>query len=272
MLDSLCRRRKERQYPQFLVELVADMFAIVQYWEPPAIPGYERGRLFEEIFYRYCEHRKICLTERAGSRTLNGHRSASGFLHESDAVIVTSDVCVHAELKHLTSELSKNELLVFNQKGLDFLFADNAIIRQCPLYRIVVSATVLSPAARQFALQWGIIVIEPDRLPLLLIHALSGHQVPGLANISLAEQDEIWSEVPKLITSLQDRVRQLSQAIEGKRKVLSDVRVERCLYFAQRLAGDYYWNAMDRTEPTWLEARFERLNRELNLDGFQPGP
>src|ERR1043166_2576225 len=229
MLDSLFRRRKERQYPQFLVELVADMFAIVQYWEPPAIPGCERGRVFEEILYRYCENRKVRLAERAGSRPLHGHRPASGLLHETDAVIATPDMCVRAELKHLTSELCKNELLVFNQKGLDFLFAKNEIIRQCPLYRLVVSATVLSPAARQFALQWGIMAIEPDRLPLLVIHALSGHQVPELANISPTEQDEIWNEVPRLITPLQDRVRQLSQAIEGKRKVLSEVRIERCL-------------------------------------------
>src|SRR5438445_13239237 len=107
MLESLFRRRKERQYPQFLVDLVTDMFASVQYWEPPAIPGHERGRLFEEIFYRYCENRQIRLSERAGSRTLNGHRPASGFMHESDAVMATPDLFVHVELKHLTSELSK---------------------------------------------------------------------------------------------------------------------------------------------------------------------
>jgi hypothetical protein len=269
MLESLFRRRKERPYPQFLVDLVADMFVIVQYWEPPPMPGCDRGRLFETLFYRYCEHRKIRLAERAGSRTLNGHPSASGFCHESDAVMATPDVCVHVELKHLTTSLGKNELLVFNQKGLDFLFADNEVVRQCPLYRIVVSATILSPAARAFALQWGIIVVEPERLPLLLIHHLCGHRVEGLSSVTAGEQDEIWYELPKLITSLQDRVRQLASAIDGKRKVLSDVRIERALYAFQRLAGDYYWNAMDRLDSLWLEQRFERLNKELNLDGFQ---
>jgi hypothetical protein len=190
-------------------------------------PGVLLFRLFETLFYRYCEHRKLRLTERAGSRTLNGHRPASRFSHESDAVLATSGACVQVELKHLKSALGKNELLVFNQKGLDFLFADNGSPDSAPLYRTVVSATLLSSAARSFALQWGIIVVEPERLPLLLIHYLSGHRVEGLSNVTTAEQDEIWTETPKLITPLQDQVRQFSSAIDGKRKVLSHVRIEK---------------------------------------------
>jgi len=269
MMEQLLRRRKETPYPGFLMDLVADMFVIVQYWEPPAIPGCERGRLFEDIFYRYCDNRKIRLSERAGSRTLNGQRAASGFLHENDAVVATPDVSIHVELKHLANGLAKNELLIFNQKGLDFVFADNNVVRQCPLYRIIISATLLSPTARTFALQWGMIVVEPDRLPLPLVHHLSGHRVDGLMNVDVRLQDEIWSEVPRLIAPLQDRVHHLSQAISGKGKVLSDLRVERALNGFQRVAGDYYWNAMDRLDPMWLENRFELLNRELNLDGFQ---
>jgi hypothetical protein len=269
MLEDLLRRRKESPYPQFLIELVADMFAIVQYWEPPAIRACERGRLFESVFYRYCENRKIRLSERAGSRTLNGQRAASGFLHENDAVLATSDVSVHVELKHLTSALDKNELLIFNQKGLDFLFADNNLVRRTPLYRLIISASLLVPAARNFALQWGIVVVEPDRLPLLLVHYLSGHRVEGLRNVDFGVQDEIWSEVPKLIVPLQERVRQLSQAIDRTGKVVTDLRLDRALNGIERVAGDHYWNAMDRLDPMWLENRFEQLNREMNLDGFQ---
>ena len=112
-------------------------------------------------------------------------------------------------------------------------------------------------------------MVEPDRLPLPLVHYLSGHRVDSLMNVDVRLQDEIWSEVPRLIVPLQDRVHQLSQAISGKGKVVSDLRVERALNGFQRVAGDYYWNAMDRLDPMWLENRFELLNRELNLDGFQ---
>jgi hypothetical protein len=34
----------------------------------------------------------------------------------------------------------------------------------------------------------------------------------------------------------------------------------------QRVVGDFYWNALDEIEPTWLEGRFETLQVELGLD------
>ena len=60
--------------------------------------------------------RRLTLTETAGSLTLRRVASASGFRHESDGVIATPDSTVHLELKHLSEDRGKNELLVFNQK------------------------------------------------------------------------------------------------------------------------------------------------------------
>jgi hypothetical protein len=88
-------------YPRFMYEMAWDMFAIARCWTPPDCTGPERGRLFEQLFYRYCERKHLPLDERAGSRTLNGAPSASGLSHESDAVVATPDVNVHIELKHL---------------------------------------------------------------------------------------------------------------------------------------------------------------------------
>ena len=62
---------------------------------------------------------------------------------------------MHLELKHLSEELGKNELLVFNQKGMDYLAADSASFRSKPLYRVIVSGSPLKPEARRFAVQWG---------------------------------------------------------------------------------------------------------------------
>jgi hypothetical protein len=269
MFADLFRRRAEAPYPAFLIDLVVDMFAIVQYWEPPAVPACERGRLFEQLFYRYCEKRRIHLNEQAGSRTLNGQHAASGFMHENDAVITTPDVAVHLELKHLSGELAKNELLIFNQKGLDYLFADNHVLRRQPLYRVVLSAGLLSPAARRFALQWGIAVIEPDRLPLLLLHFLAAHHLAGLDQVDVQAQEEIWREVPRLIVPVQERIQQLSKATNGAGEIVSSARIDRALQRLQREIGDAYWTAMDIQNPQWLEERYETLNRDLNLDGFQ---
>src|SRR5437588_5255064 len=180
MIAPLFRIRVGPEFPAFLYELAIDMFAVVQHWEPPAIPACDRGRLFESVLYRYCRARRLTLTETAGSRTVRRVASASGFRHESDGVIATPDITVHLELKHLSEDVGKNELLVFNQKGLDFLAADSASFRAKPFYRVIVSGGPLKPEARRFAVQWGILAIEPDRLPLLVLHWLAGRHVPHL--------------------------------------------------------------------------------------------
>jgi hypothetical protein len=266
VITPLFRNREGWEFPSLLYGLAIDMFALVQHWEPPAIPASDRGRLFESVLYRYCRARRLTLTETAGSRTLRQVAAASGFRHESDGVIATPELTVHLELKHLSEELDKNELLVFNQKGLDFLAADDASLRAKPLYRVIVSGSPLTPEARRFAVQWGILAIEPDRLPLLSLHWLAGRQVPHLDNVDEQTQDMIWREVPHLVTPLQDRVSRLSGALDGGAEIVSSHRIERAMEH-QRVTGDYYWMALEEHEPTWLEDRYDGLHRELDLDG-----
>src|SRR3954469_24306582 len=107
MPDSLFRRRDDRHYPRALYDLTADLFALVQHWQP-TVHGAARGRLFEGVLYRYAKARRLPLSEKAGSRTVRGVRAASGFMHENDAVLAFPDFTVHCELKYLSSELSKN--------------------------------------------------------------------------------------------------------------------------------------------------------------------
>ena len=44
MIAPLFRNREGPQYPAFFYNLAIDMFAIVQHWEPPAIPACDRGQ------------------------------------------------------------------------------------------------------------------------------------------------------------------------------------------------------------------------------------
>jgi hypothetical protein len=272
VIAPLFRNREGRELPALLYRLAIDMFALVQHWEPPAVPASDRGRLFESVLYRYCRACRLNLTETAGSRTLRQVVAASGFRHESDGVIASPNLTVHVELKHLSEELSKNELLIFNQKGFDFLASDNASFRSKPLYRVIVSASPLKPEARRFAVQWGILAIEPDRLPLLSLHWLAGRHVPHLYNVDEQIKDQIWREIPHLVTPLQDRVSRLSGTIDGGTEIVSRHRIEKALEH-QRVAGDYYWMALEEEEPTWLEERYDGLHRELDLDrGVYSGP
>src|SRR5438552_18871473 len=88
--------------PDNILDVAALAFAIV---EVGGLTGYgpERGRDFEQLFYRVCDRRGLYLTERAGSRSLAGQRSASGFGHEVDGATRAFECITHWELKHLTS-------------------------------------------------------------------------------------------------------------------------------------------------------------------------
>jgi hypothetical protein len=249
-------------FPKFLYDLVSDCFAIVQCWEPYALTGPQRGRFLEKLFCRYCESKRLPLSEVPGSRTLCGQTSASGFSHESDAVIAMPDLVVHVEMKHLTSQLGKNELLIFNQKGLDFLAAANRTIRRRPLYRLLLSGYPVSEEARRFALQWGIIVIEPERMPLLVLHRFAGHWVPCLKSPAVELQDQIWEEIPRVLVPLQERMRRLVSILGDNEPLISTLRIERMLEIYELQCGDAYWAALDEAVPGWLENTYDALGVE----------
>jgi hypothetical protein len=155
--------------------------------------------------------------------------------------------------------VSKNDLVIFNQKGLDFLAGPNASFRRTPFYRILLSGSLLTPEARTFAYQWGILVIEPERMPLLLLHWLSGRSTPNLPSLTRDCADEIWSEVPAFIVPLQQRIRRLATVLDGGEALVSALRIERMTNVFQRVCGDAYWCMLDASDPSWLEDIFEGL-------------
>lgn len=265
-MDDLFFRRSERHYAAWFYDLAADMFSLVQHWEPQ-ISGPARGRLFEAVFHNYCDAKGLRVTERPGARTVRHERSGSGFSHETDAVIGLPNLSIHVEMKHLSTPLGKNELLIFNQKGIDHLLGGSEWFRSIPLYRLILSGQILTPEARRFAAQWGIVVVEPDRLPLLVLHGLAGRVIPGLRSVGVDVQDEIWTEIPSLLTPLQDKMRLFSEILRTGRRSLLEFQLERALNVLQRVMGDHYWMALDAYDPRWLERRFEMLNSALNLDG-----
>jgi hypothetical protein len=262
MMDSFFHRRSETYFPRFLYRLAFDIFALTEHWKPQT-SGPERGRLFESVFSRYCRSQDIPTSEQSGSRSLRGVRAASGFMHENDTVIALPDLTVHVELKHLSQELGKNELLIFNQKGLDFLLGASGRVRSLPLLRLIASATPLTPAARRFAYLWGIGVIEPGRLPILVIHELAGRRV-DVEEVDECTKDEMWTEFPHLVVPLQERMKQFARIIEGEADPMADHRLDR-LIGLQRNAGDHYWSALERGNPSWLEDRFGELVEDLRL-------
>jgi hypothetical protein len=162
-----------KDYPALLasniLEVAARAYAIIQVGGLSGC-GPERGRRFERLFYEVCSSRGVVLCERAGSRTLAEQRSASGFGHEVDGATRCIECLTHWELKHLTTDLDKNQLLVFNGKGMDFLYGSTAFFAKIPMLRFLLSGRNVGQESRFYAVLWGIILMEPDRLPLPLLY------------------------------------------------------------------------------------------------------
>lgn len=107
----------KRLMPRDVLEMLVRAHAMVQVGGLGGA-GPDRGRRFEQLFYKMCARRGVHFTERAGGRTVAGRRSASGFSHEVDGVTRAVIAMTYWELKHLSAPLGKNELLIFNSKGL----------------------------------------------------------------------------------------------------------------------------------------------------------
>lgn len=266
MIDCIIQKRRDGILPEFYLRLCLDMFAVVQYWQP-TLTGADRGRAFERVLYHYCENRLVGLTEKAGSRTINGEQSASGFKHEQDAVIVSPSLSVHMELKHLSELLHKNELLIFNQKGLDFLFGGSAPFRKKPLYRILMSGHVIRPEARRFAAQWGICVIEPDRLPLPLLYFLTNCDVLDDSLSNDIDEEDVRKAVQMAICPVQERIMRLNDVVVHGLQPTLETHESWILNIVQRDYGDAYWTALDNlSDGHWLEDIYDALDQELALD------
>jgi hypothetical protein len=87
-----------------------------------------------------------------------------------------------------------------NQKGLDFVPTGDAQLRSRPLYRLFLSGSRLSREARRFSLLWGIITVEPDLMPLPVLHWLAGSTYVN-SPLQQKTAHRIWREIP-IITLL----------------------------------------------------------------------
>jgi hypothetical protein len=257
VLDLFQTRSLGRLHPTFY-RAVLGAFALASFWEPGDLAGPARGRALEKAFYKLCAFAGLRLTERAGSRTLRGVRSASGLQHESDAVIGAADVTLHVEMKSLFGDVPKNDLMLFNQKGIDFILSNAREIRSRPCYRLFLTTTPLSFEARRFAAIWGIAVVEPGRLPLAILHWLVGSDLE-LGLPPLIDRDRAWIAIPKLLLPLQAQLRRVAMILNGTEQPIANGEIDTALQRLQAIDGAAYWAALDRRDPFWLERVYESL-------------
>jgi hypothetical protein len=217
--------------------------------------GPDRGRNFERLFYTICERRRVALSEKAGSRTLVGRRSASGFNHEVDGASRGMAASTMWELKHLSSPLEKNELLIFNGKGLDFLQGGDSLTAKMPLLRFLMSGGNIRDDCRRFALLWGITVIEPGRVPLPILYEAAARGL--VSNLNAPDQDAIRFRAPWAFRALQAAVSELAHRVGEQTSGGSPVpvlgrRVSELLDIQEQLGAEML-DSLDERWPDWVD-------------------
>lgn len=240
--------------PGNLLDLVARTYSLVEVGGLNGC-GAQRGRNFEQLFYDLCDRRGVHLSERAGARTVAEGRSASGLPHEVDGATRAVDCITHWELKHLTTGVPKNELLIFNGKGLDFLQGSRRLAARTPVLRFLLSGASVRDESRYFAVLWGIMIVEPFRLPLPLLYEAVARG--AAACLSSAECDVVRERVYWACRPLQKVVTELhewSSALSGPSPCgPGALRIAKEVLDVQEQIGATVVDYLDEHHPDWLD-------------------
>ena len=142
-----------------------DLHLFVRDFDVPEVP--KKGDWFEDRIIQYfkSDQGKYDVRNISGDMELLDITAASGLRHETDLLIECDDILFLFEAK-CKKGVKKNDLLIFNQKCIDYWIRFVQLDEVRPLYRVFVSKTNLEYPLREFAYMWNIIVIEPELLPI----------------------------------------------------------------------------------------------------------
>lgn len=240
--------------PANVLDVVARAFSLIRA-RAVVGAGVRRGRDFERVFYGVCRCRGLTLRERAGARTVGGQQSASGFWHEVDAATRSVRHVTHWELKHLAEPISKNDLLVFNSKGLEFHQGSDPSVARVPFLRFLLSGGEVEEEGRRFGALWGIMIIEPDRLPLSLLYEATARGAAdclGRLDVAVVKDLIFWACRP-----LQAVLRELGEfpaaGRDGLRAGPSAVRAARSVAAIQTRLTDVVLDYLEEQYPGWVD-------------------
>lgn len=152
-----------------------DLHLFVRDFDVPEVS--QKGDWFEDRIIRYfrSDEKKYEVKNISGDMELLDISAASGIRHETDLLIECDDVLFLFEAKFGKS-VARNDLLIFNQKCIDYWIRFVQLDEIRPLYRVFVSKTNLEYPLREFAYMWNIIVIEPELLPIpAILGVLNSH-------------------------------------------------------------------------------------------------
>lgn len=146
--------------------LFLDLYLIIRF-APLKGLGAERGRELERIFQDYCIQKGRGLRTSAGSLLLFDLPASSGLRHEVDSGMKIGNSLLYSEYK--AHVVPKTEVMVFNQKSLDYYFTYALENGARPFFRALISDSYIEKAVRRLCYMWSIITVEPQLLPIPVV-------------------------------------------------------------------------------------------------------
>lgn len=152
--------------PINLAEICKALYCICRFY-PFKTDGAKKGKELEQIFLDYCISQRIQPSERCF--TLFGFISWSGIHHEVDSAVQQSDTGIHFEFKAYEHNVVKDQIMIFNEKSIDYFFSIISHNPKFNFYRVFVSDSPLDTNATRLCYLWNIIVVQPEILPIPVI-------------------------------------------------------------------------------------------------------
>jgi len=167
-------------------------------------------------------------------------------------------------IEETNSETLFSKTVIFNGKALDFLQGSTLAIARIPILRFLLSGNNVRDECRYFAVLWGIMIIEPGRLPLPLLYeaaARGGASVLAGADCNMVRTRVAWS-----CRSLQTALRELADACNGQHAMSNNGvagRACRAVVDAQEQIGSHVQDYLEEHFPDWLDDIAEDTWRQI---------
>lgn len=149
--------------PDLMCNFARDAHIVAKYGEK------SDGRLFEAALAEIARLLGFPYVQGAGSLDLFGTRAASKLHHELDLAMAAPGMVGIVEAKDRRDGIGKNDVMLFLQKTFDYYFGKLAERRRDPTWRFMVSGTPVERPLSILCIQHGLIVVEPNSLPLPLL-------------------------------------------------------------------------------------------------------
>lgn len=161
---------------EWLAGFCEAMYVLARFY-PPSTGGWLRGRQWERLASLVLGRTGSWAKQGPGSLTLFGGGSASGLIHELDAVGSRHGWTLICEAKaYASNSPSKVDVCLFDRKTFDVYVERRRAGEAGPHWRVLVSATPINDAVRQFCYLYGIVAIDPELVPLPVLLRMASRQ------------------------------------------------------------------------------------------------